>query len=1400
MIIFSNIRSDFGPSIKRGLCFRVCWLALIFLGISFSVQAQQPSIFVFAGRDTSICINAVLNISSLQARITGSVSNGFWFTSGDGLFLPGNQNNGQFSTTLQYQPGVLDRLHGFFDLTLVSDDPDGIGPMVQVSDLVRIFLMSAPPLTCNNNINISLGSDCTQLITPSLVSSHLVGPSQYYQLELRVNNQVIPNNIVNVSHIGKQVQYKLSHLCGNTFCHGTFSVFDYAAPELLVKSDTISCLRDIRAEAYGLPIPSQSTYKRIGLDSFRVLNFDGCGPTLLTFRDVTVNLNCQGGLDRRIDRTWTARDSFGNMTSALERIVLRTEGLSQVTFPANFDGTNALLCEGTWQRLPSGAPHPSVTGMPFIGSCRRLETTYNDTSFPACSGSRKILRQWQVINWCNAQSLQHNQIIEVADRVAPVFTCVDSLVVSTQAYDCISEQFLIPAPTQIQDCGTTSSSLRILDGQGAVVSGIIFQQGNQFFARDLALANYFAEWTVTDACGNAATCQVPIIIKDNQTPFMLCIQSTKVSLGSDGRGRIFPNSLDAGSWDNCGISSFSVRRMNINCGGTTDFGPQVDFCCADIGADVPVSLRVTDPSGNSNTCMVMVHVEDKLPPVISCPPSLTIACDHPLEEGSLDRFGSVVSAANLRNNIQIFDAYNQGVVGQDGLAVDNCNVSISEQAIFELECNVGRVRRIFTATDGYGNSQSCTQTLTVRNPDPFDAQDILWPRDTTIFGCVIGMEQNFETGRPAFLNTNCSLVSATHEDQVFTIANGACQEILRTWTVIDWCQFNQNQQTGLWTRIQVIKINNNIPPVIQNLDTIQVCNYSENCGLTAYLETLVGTDECTPNAQLRWTWELDLFNDQSINHLGNTNQVQVNLPNGTHRLRIRLEDQCGNFVIGTKILVVRDCKKPTPRCTSTIVTAVMSEFGEISIYAGQFDFGSFDNCTMEHQLRFSFSSDVSDESRTIRCEDLPNGVSADIPLEMWVTDEDGNQDYCNVTIRVQDNQNVCPDNGGTTMISGRVTTFNERPIHQAEVRLRLQESNETRSRSTNIDGEFQFDQIPLLGGGSVRSVYPGFASQGLTTLDIVLIQQHILGINRFPSPYQLIAADVNNSRTITTSDIVAIRKVILGIDAAFPNGQPNWKFLGKDFVFQDPLRPWNFPDSIGIPSFQDVNRTFDFIGLKLGDVNGSFSQIRDEDSEVRGRSANMAFHQTPTKDGMKIFPSESGLFLGFQFSIELEHPDIEVQVAAQYADRIHIAKIGHILTVSGSDPYGFWLETGVSLMSIRQSTSLSFSDDMAAEIYDTQHQIVKLTLEPSNTVAFEKEDCGVDVLNVGEMITLRTTADQVQILGLELSGLDGRKMITRTWEQSDIERTIRVDRLVTGLYLLRIQTGVGYCTSKVFIP
>ncbi|MBK8627510.1 MAG: hypothetical protein IPN86_18665, partial [Saprospiraceae bacterium] len=51
---------------------------------------------------------------------------------------------------------------------------------------------------------------------------------------------------------------------------------------------------------------------------------------------------------------------------------------------------------------------------------------------------------------------------------------------------------------------------------------------------------------------------------------------------------------------------------------------------------------------------------------------------------------------------------------------------------------------------------------------------------------------------------------------------------------------------------------------------------------------------------------------------------------------------------------------------------------------------------------------------------------------------------------------------------------------------------------------------------------------GVSTLDLVIIQRHILGLQAMNSPYKLIAADANNDGKVTASDLTEIRKLILG--------------------------------------------------------------------------------------------------------------------------------------------------------------------------------------------------------------------------------------------------------------------------------
>lgn len=109
---------------------------------------------------------------------------------------------------------------------------------------------------------------------------------------------------------------------------------------------------------------------------------------------------------------------------------------------------------------------------------------------------------------------------------------------------------------------------------------------------------------------------------------------------------------------------------------------------------------------------------------------------------------------------------------------------------------------------------------------------------------------------------------------------------------------------------------------------------------------------------------------------------------------------------------------------------------------------------------------------------------------------------------------------------------------------------------------------------------------GVTTADVALISQHILGITPFDSPYKIIAADANQDGKVTMMDIIFLRKLILGLIDELPNGK-SWRFIPKNYVFQHPANPFypGVPYQIITPNTMPASNIFEFIGVKIGDVN-----------------------------------------------------------------------------------------------------------------------------------------------------------------------------------------------------------------------
>jgi hypothetical protein len=112
-------------------------------------------------------------------------------------------------------------------------------------------------------------------------------------------------------------------------------------------------------------------------------------------------------------------------------------------------------------------------------------------------------------------------------------------------------------------------------------------------------------------------------------------------------------------------------------------------------------------------------------------------------------------------------------------------------------------------------------------------------------------------------------------------------------------------------------------------------------------------------------------------------------------------------------------------------------------------------------------------------------------------------------------------------------------------------------------------------------------AQGVTTLDIALIRQQVLNIKPLDSPYKLLAGDVNGSGSVTTLDIALIRQVILGITNKFPGGL--WRFVRSDYVFANPQASWSAQGARNYQNLAAGANGQDFIAVKLGDVNNSWS-------------------------------------------------------------------------------------------------------------------------------------------------------------------------------------------------------------------
>src|SRR6185436_12376243 len=127
-----------------------------------------------------------------------------------------------------------------------------------------------------------------------------------------------------------------------------------------------------------------------------------------------------------------------------------------------------------------------------------------------------------------------------------------------------------------------------------------------------------------------------------------------------------------------------------------------------------------------------------------------------------------------------------------------------------------------------------------------------------------------------------------------------------------------------------------------------------------------------------------------------------------------------------------DCKQPSPVCINGLSTVVMPIGGQVTIWAKDFNASSFDDCTPEADLLYSFSGESYQPSFTYTCDNVP-AFGVELNVNIWVADggtddncngqiswTERNKDYCTTTIVITDNANVCDTTG--SILAGHILT------------------------------------------------------------------------------------------------------------------------------------------------------------------------------------------------------------------------------------------------------------------------------------------------------------------------------------------------------------------------------------------
>ncbi|MEM9050687.1 MAG: HYR domain-containing protein [Bacteroidota bacterium] len=499
--------------------------------------------------------------------------------------------------------------------------------------------------------------------------------------------------------------------------------------------------------------------------------------------------------------------------------------------------------------------------------------------------------------------------VTVLENVDPTITCPADISIDSEPSLCGATVIYTP-PVGLDNCTGASTSLTSGLGSGA------------FFPVGITTEEY----TVTDLSGNTAICSFTVTVNDVELPVLDCPADITIT-------------SELGLCE--ATVSFNLPDVTDNC--DDDIIP-IQVSGPPSGTAFPVGtteviFEATDMGGNTGTCSFNVTVIDEEDPEITCPDNIEISAG--VECSTVVNFPIAT-------------------------AIDNCNVASIAQIegpASGSEFPVGETTIIFEATDDFGNTDTCSFTITVTEDDP---PTIICPDDLTVES-EPGLCEAVVTYDPPIASDDCDDVT------VSLIGGISSGDVFPVGTTVNTFQA-EDGSGNIAICVFEITVVDAEPPIFDCPENVTITNEVDSCGAPFIFEIPLVSDNCPG----------DIMVVQTEGPASGTL-----LPVGTTTFSFEGTDEAGNVAICSFDVTVVDDQNPVfTNCPSELVIDLAPESCDSMVV---FETPSaIDNCAVENvnQINGPSSGDL-----------LGPGT---YNVEFEATDAAGNSAICAFTIEVND--------------------------------------------------------------------------------------------------------------------------------------------------------------------------------------------------------------------------------------------------------------------------------------------------------------------------------------------------------------------------------------------------------------